>query len=732
MESVRSVPSAGSNCPSGGTGRHGRALLPIFALFFGLMNLSAQPAPASVSTRPLALPASLIDAAGNVYTAGIGYGTPSYPVTPGAAQTQPGGGLCPSVYAPVPCSNAYVAKSDANGDLVFGTFLGGQTDDSANAVAVDTAGNVYIVGDTGGLLPTTANAAIATSTTSHVFAAKISADGSSFLYVTYLPGTDATGLAIAVDGEGNAYVAGQTTTGHAFIAKLNAAGSAVLYNIALPGTQVESATGIVVDAEGNAVAAGWTQAQSGGAQNIFVSKVDANGNLVLSTTLGGSGTDLPNAVQLDAGGNIYVAGQTTSLDFPTTPGSFQPTALVRMWNVSPGGFIFKLAANSTALAYSSYVPSLDTRFEGITSLAVTALLAVTASGEAYLAGSAGAGFPVTDSAPQICFGGSTDAFVAHFSPQGILLDATYIGDTNDNTAEAIALANDGSILLAWNSNDSTGSNSFSRIQFGGAGWSPPACLSPDALNAATLHSQGAINGRGVAPGELVTLTGFGIGPAIGVGYQPGEQGQVPVELAGVQVLFDGQPAPLLYVQSQQINAVAPFGLSAEASTNISVIYNGAPIGPVTVPVIFGVPGIFRLQPGVSSQAAALNQDGTLNGRLNPASPGSVVTVWGTGFGATDPGCVAGGLNAPIAANLAPGMSVTLNDLASTIGLITGRSNPALYAGSAPTLLCGVAQINMLVPTYAQGDYLFFPGIAMAIPGGTTSDQSAIGVTIAVK
>jgi uncharacterized protein (TIGR03437 family) len=178
--------------------------------------------------------------------------------------------------------------------------------------------------------------------------------------------------------------------------------------------------------------------------------------------------------------------------------------------------------------------------------------------------------------------------------------------------------------------------------------------------------------------------------------------------------------------------VAPYDLSAETSTNISVIYNGSPVGPVTVPVVFGVPGIFRLQPGVSTQAAALNQDGTLNGPLNPASPGSVVTMWGTGFGPTSPTCASGGLNLPIAANLAPGTNVTLNDLTSTSGLIAGRSNPALYAGSAPTLLCGVTQINMLVPSYARGEYLFFPDVVMAILGGTTSDQSAIGVTIAVK
>ena len=100
-------------------------------------------------------------------------------------------------------------KADANGNLVFGTLLGGQTDDTAKAIAVDASGNVFVVGETGGSLPTTENAAIAASMTSHVFAAKISAGGSSFLYVTYLPDTDATGIAIAVDGQGNAYVAGR-------------------------------------------------------------------------------------------------------------------------------------------------------------------------------------------------------------------------------------------------------------------------------------------------------------------------------------------------------------------------------------------------------------------------------------------------------------------------------------------------------------------------------------------
>jgi uncharacterized protein (TIGR03437 family) len=248
------------------------------------------------------------------------------------------------------------------------------------------------------------------------------------------------------------------------------------------------------------------------------------------------------------------------------------------------------------------------------------------------------------------------------------------------------------------------------------------------LNAATLHSEGW-----VAPGEFITLTGFGIGPGIGVAYQPDAQGQPPRQLAGVQVFFDGLPAPLLYAQSRQINALSPFELSGKTSTNILVQYNGVPVGTVTVPVLFGDPGIFRLEPGVSSQAAALNQDGTVNRPSNAASRGTVVTLWGTGFGPTSPPCATGGFNAPVALNLAPGMSVQLNDYQSFGGLVTGRSDPALYAGSAPTLLCGVVQINMLVPTYAKpGAFLFFPEADQSLPDGSARNQSTVGVTITVK
>ena len=124
----------------------------------------------------------------------------------------------------------------------------------------------------------------------------------------------------------------------------------------------------------------------------------------------------------------------------------------------------------------------------------------------------------------------------------------------------------------------------------------------------------------------------------------------------------------------------------------------------------------------------MNQDGTLNGPSNPAARGSVVALWGTGFGQTDPPCASGGLNAPGPVNLASGLSALITDDRY------GGYTPALYAGSAPKLLCGVQQINMLVPTYVEpGAYEFLPVSAMgALNGGEATARGGAMVTIAVK
>jgi uncharacterized protein (TIGR03437 family) len=632
---------------------------------------------------------------------------------------------------PGPCSDAYVGKSDAAGNIVFGTLLGGPTADGATALAVDSAGNVFIAGSTGGSFPTTANAAITDITAipgrgGGVFAAKISADGSRFIYSTYLPNSAVAANAIAIDAEGAAYIGGKSAAGHAYVLKLSPDGGTIVYNsyTELAGSNPlasnqDAAMALMVDAAGNAIVAGWTtevdfpvspgvvQGHLAGAQNAFVARLDSSGKLILSTYLGGSGNDVPMSVGADAAGNIYIAGNTTSPDFPTTPGAFQPSPVVPLWSDgTPSGFIAKLSADFRILGYSSYVMTA-----GI--LGVVAL-EVTPGGDAHLAGTTGAGFPVTANAPQVCFQGPLSVFVAHLDRYGTLQDATYAGG-NAGLVSSLSMAADGTIRIAWGSVASPKS-AVSQIRFGGAAWTAPACLSPTVLNAATFYG----DDQGVAPGEFISLTGFGIGPDTGAVYQPDAQGMVPRELAGVRVLFDGEPAPVIYAQSRQVNAQAPFELSGKTVTNISLVYNEVTVGSISVQANAGRPGIFRLHPGVASQAVAVNQDGTLNGVSNPAARNSIVSIWGTGFPPLDPPCATGGLNPPKAVNLAAGWQIYLGD-----------GNQVVYAGSAPGQLCGVVQINLLLPSTAGAVEDLRPQSGNPMTG-QTGGASAIGATVAVK
>ena len=623
----------------------------------------AQSAPASISTIPQPSGARpFFDASGNTYYLS---GQP----TAGAAQTQPGGGTCSipgfgGVPIPAPCRDASVMKVDPSGNQTWGTLLGGPTADNGTALAIDTNGNVVLTGSTDGQFPTTPGTAIGSSTSAKVFAAKITADGSKFLYSTYLPESLAASSVIAVDAAGNAYIAGKTSAGHAFVLKLSADGSTIVYNATLAGSSADAVTAIAVDSAGNAFVAGQTtspdfpvtagafQQQLKGTRNNFLVRLDPSGNVLSSTYFGGSGSDNPSGIAMDGAGNIDLVGSTSSLDLPTTPGTMQPSAIVPAWNnSSPAGFVAQFA-------------------------------------------------------------------LADLNSNGALLDATYLGNRAGGDiifVGALLPLPGGTVLIGWRE---TPNGVVSKVQFGSAGLTAPACLSNDVLNSATLSGSG-----GIAPGELVTLTGFGIGPDIGVVYQPDAQGNVPTQLVGVQVLFDGVPVPILYAQSRQINAIAPVGPAVNGTRQVTVTYNNQQFGPAVAEAILGNPGIFRLQFGQSAQAAAINQDGTLNGPTNPAARGSVVAVWGTGYGQTNPPCQSGGLNLPDAEPLSPGISAVISSVDP------GVQEPAVqYAGSAPTVVCGVVQINFQVPVnVAPGAYSFSPRIV-----GNGTIQPQIGATIAVK
>jgi hypothetical protein len=281
-----------------------------------------------------------VDGSGNAYVTGETYST-DYP-TLNAVQATFGGGFV----------DAFVTKLDAAGALSYSTFLGGTNTDAGYGIAVDASGNAYVTGSTYSLNYPTLLAAQATRSGSNdAFITKLNAAG-ALVYSTYLGGTlSDQGYGIAVDAFSNAYVTGFTTStdypilnafqplfggfNDAFITKLNALG-ALSYSTYLGGIGDDRGYAIAVDASGNAYVAGSSgstnfptvnaiQPTFAGSYDAFVTKLDATGAPSFSTYLGGAAADFAFGAAVDASGNAYVAGNTTSTNFPTTANAVQPT-----------------------------------------------------------------------------------------------------------------------------------------------------------------------------------------------------------------------------------------------------------------------------------------------------------------------------------------------------------------------------------------------------------------------
>ena len=223
-------------------------------------------------------------------------------------------------------------------------------------------------------------------------------------------------------------------------------------------------------------------------------------------------------------------------------------------------------------------------------------------------------------------------------------------------------------------------------------------------------------GAATAPGQMVVVWGSGLGPATLAGLALDSNGMVSTSVAGVRILFDGVPAPLVYVSAIQGAAVVPYFGAANATTHVQVEYQGVRSAPLTVTVSPTAPGLFTANASGTGPGSILNQDNTVNSAANPASRGSVVILWGTGEGLTDPPGVdgrlaVGVLPAPLAA-----VSVDIGGLPATLK----------YAGAAPGMMPGVLQINaQMSPNVQAGNSV---PVHITVGGVTSKD----GVTLAVQ
>ena len=328
-------------------------------------------------------PTSLaLDSAGNAYTTGYTFSS-DYPTTPGAYQT------INNSYNSSPSSawNAFVSKLNPTGSaLVYSTYLGGSGEDGSTIdgsytliqVAVDTAGDAYVAGFAGsrdfpvtsGVLQPTNNAPAATPTNpagTNITLSKLNPTGTELLYSTFLGGSSYPGdfsEGLAVDSLGNAYVTGLTYSNDfpltpgafqgtdkatangmntAFAAKINPTATALVYSTFLGGSGGDDAYGLALDSSGNLYLTGTTissdfpvsqnalqsanlsTAGPDGCGTAFLTELNPAGNMVYSTYLGGNGEDCGYQVAALSNGAVYLAGSTSSSNFPVTTDAFDTT-----------------------------------------------------------------------------------------------------------------------------------------------------------------------------------------------------------------------------------------------------------------------------------------------------------------------------------------------------------------------------------------------------------------------
>jgi uncharacterized protein (TIGR03437 family) len=192
-----------------------------------------------------------------------------------------------------------------------------------------------------------------------------------------------------------------------------------------------------------------------------------------------------------------------------------------------------------------------------------------------------------------------------------------------------------------------------------------------------------------SPGGLIALWGTGLGPNIAVPLQLATATTVATTAGGTEVLANGIPCPILFSSDYQVNAVLPFSLAGQASTLISVSYQGVTSNTLTLAIDSAAPGLFSLDGSGSGGGAILNSNLSVNTQSNPAPAGSIVVLYGAGAGQTNPASADGVIVPPTSPIPAPVLPVTAT--------IAGQPAQILYAGDAPDLVSGVLQVNVVIP-----------------------------------
>jgi uncharacterized protein (TIGR03437 family) len=573
---------------------------------------------------------------------------------------------------------------------------------------------------------------------------KLSSAGDS---VVYLNAVAFAVIGMAVDPSGNLYLAGQN-----FVEKFGADGATSVYKTSL-GQNV-TVYGLAVDSMGRAYIIGVTpgngiQTTPGALQqtppsttagsNAFVVRLNSSGAVDYATYLGGSSQALPLSIAVDASGSAFVAGSALSPSFPTTPGAYLSAPASS--NFTSASFLARLSPEGSSLIYSTFTGgsfvnavALDASDHAVVLFSATggyaalrfnaegtavifskflpgsvsggsvvfAGLAEDQSGNTYLALPTVANYTVKNSLASCDANGS--AVLTVLDDSGNVLQSTYISGSNGgyyvDTPTLLGLGANSSVYVVGFPNPSyvptrqlAGSSSGNFLFLASFSQNPNA----QTVQLACVGNAGSYDSSAIVGGEIVSLFGEGLGPSVGTQSQVSSETGFPKQLANVEVTFNGTPGPLLYVQDGQINAIAPWSLQTGQTVQICVVYQSVTTNCLSRNAAESHPGVFTVD---GYNAAAINQDGTLNSPATPAQVGSIVSIFATGLGALDPQPRDGAIVVPpLPSESLPIRMYWLSPTGFIGSIPVGLE--INYAGPAPYEVAGVSQINFVVQDTVQ-------------------------------
>jgi uncharacterized protein (TIGR03437 family) len=641
--------------------------------------------------------AAATDAEGNLY---IASSVTAVPVEPFPANVCARGDLSNAIL----CADALVAKLDPTGEPVWITYLQGSNHDAAQGLAIDAGGRVYTAGSTfSSDFPVTAGAFQTTNAGpvdqvqrrnlfpgGDLYVARLDPQTGLPVYSSFIGGPESEVLLdLAVDSRGAAYLltgarAGLPVTPGAWRRTPQAidasaaiavapSGASLLFATYLPGAHnaIAAAPGGTVLVAGNGysplpVTPNAIQRASGGNGDAYLVHLDSGGTQpLLATYWGGASMEGATDVAVDPNGVAWIAG-----------------------SVDRGGFLLRLDLAPAR------VLSTHTLHRGA--------LIPDPQGGFFLSGAAEQ--PNLETTPDALVPGGCAAFthplLSRFNPGGTLTFRSYLEQVPN---AAVAWPNGDVLLLSQSGID--------RIEWAAATAPDLACI---------VDAAGRDNRRGVAAGQIVTLLGSQIGPAEPRNAAP-EGGRFPFTLGETRVLFDGLPAPLLYAGSGQINAIVPWAIEGRERVKVEVERSGRVTTMAEMAMDQPRFSLFTADGIGFGQAAALNQDGTLNSAQNPAASGSIVVLYGTGGGPLTPRPEDGAL-APLELIHRPVLTIE--------AVIPGPAPcEVLYAGPAPTLVFGLWQVNCRLPAQLPEFVGLEVPISVRVNGRTNLGHSP---TIAVR